>query len=117
MGASHGIGYILGAICGVPHGYTSCVMLPAVLTWSERDAREAQKDIARAMGRPDEPAGKVMREFVSGLGLPVKLSDVDVGREQFQEIAERAARHPVVRANVRPIQSAGDVMEILELAG
>ena len=28
MGASHGIGYVLGAAHGVPHGYTSCVMLP-----------------------------------------------------------------------------------------
>ena len=26
MGASHGIGYVLGAEFGVPHGYTSCVM-------------------------------------------------------------------------------------------
>ena len=28
MGASHGIGYVLGAEFGVPHGYTSWVMLP-----------------------------------------------------------------------------------------
>ena len=30
-GASHGIGYALGASFGVAHGHTSCVMLPAVL--------------------------------------------------------------------------------------
>ena len=34
MGASHGIGYLLGTLHGVPHGYTSCVMLPAVLRWN-----------------------------------------------------------------------------------
>ena len=28
MGASHGIGYVLGAEFGVPHGHTSCIMLP-----------------------------------------------------------------------------------------
>ena len=27
-GASHGIGHVLGAACHVPHGHTSCVMLP-----------------------------------------------------------------------------------------
>ena len=29
MGASHGIGYVLGAVFDVPHGHTSCIMLPA----------------------------------------------------------------------------------------
>ena len=31
MGASHGIGYVLGAVFDVPHGFTSCVMLPSVM--------------------------------------------------------------------------------------
>src|SRR5439155_7295903 len=31
VGASHGIGHVLGAACHVPHGHTSCVMLPSVL--------------------------------------------------------------------------------------
>ena len=30
MGASHAIGHVLGGSCGVPHGYTSCVILPHV---------------------------------------------------------------------------------------
>src|SRR5262249_30795235 len=34
MGASHGIGYALGASYNVAHGHTSCVMLPAVLKWN-----------------------------------------------------------------------------------
>ena len=34
-GASHGIGHMLGGVADVPHGYTSCVMLPSVLAWNE----------------------------------------------------------------------------------
>jgi maleylacetate reductase len=34
MGASHGIGYVLGAVFDIPHGHTSCVMLPAVMRWN-----------------------------------------------------------------------------------
>ena len=34
VGASHGIGHVLGAACHVPHGHTSCVMLPSVLRWN-----------------------------------------------------------------------------------
>ena len=39
MGASHGIGYVLGAEFGVPHGYTSCIMLPAVMRWKQASKR------------------------------------------------------------------------------
>jgi len=35
MGASHGIGYVLGAVFGIPHGHTSCIMLPAVMSWNK----------------------------------------------------------------------------------
>ncbi|MBV9331378.1 MAG: iron-containing alcohol dehydrogenase [Alphaproteobacteria bacterium] len=116
MGASHGIGYLLGTMCGVPHGYTSCVMLPAVLAWSAPAAKQAQADIARALGHPDETAAQAVTRLVASLELPQRLSDVGVGRDRFAEIAERAMRHPVVRANCRPIREAADVMEILELA-
>src|SRR6185436_14039004 len=34
-GASHGIGHVLGGTAGVPHGYTSCVMLAHVLRFNE----------------------------------------------------------------------------------
>jgi maleylacetate reductase len=35
MGASHGIGYVLGAAFDIPHGHTSCIMLPAVMRWNK----------------------------------------------------------------------------------
>lgn len=49
-GASHGIGYILGAMCGVPHGHTSCVMLPAVLRWNEVVNDALQREAGQALG-------------------------------------------------------------------
>ncbi len=116
MGASHGIGYLLGTLCGVPHGYTSCVMLPAVLAWSASSAPEAQRDIAAALGRAGESASVAVGDLVANLGLPRRLADVGVTPDRFEEIAERAARHPVVRANVRPVRDSSDVMEILKLA-
>ena len=41
-GASHGIGHVLGGTAGVPHGYTSCVMLPHVLRFNEPVNAERQ---------------------------------------------------------------------------
>src|SRR5436305_1062165 len=57
MGASHGIGYVLGAEFGVPHGYTSCVMLPSVMRWNKSANAERQAQVAAAKGHPNEDAG------------------------------------------------------------
>jgi len=116
MGASHGIGYLLGTMHGVPHGYTSCVMLPAVLRWNEPVTGALQKDIASALGMPGGSASAAVAALLDELGLPQRLGDVGVDAGQISAIAERAAKHPVVKANPRPIRSANDVAEILTLA-
>ena len=116
MGASHGIGYILGTVGGVPHGYTSCVMLPAVLEWNESATKDAQAKIARAMGSGRHSPSRQLRGLLKELDLPQNLTAVGIREDQLGEIAERALRHPVVRANARPIKTADDVREILALA-
>lgn len=115
-GASHGIGYILGSFCGVPHGHTSCVMLPAVLAWNAGQGENRQREISNALGNTGSSAAESVKALVSSLGLPTSLQEVGVKREQLAQIAERAAKHPVVRNNPRKIESADDVFEILELA-
>lgn len=115
-GASHGIGYILGSLCGVPHGHTSCVMLPAVLAWNASEQPDKQEAIAAALGGRAESASAAVAALVKNLGLPASLQEVGVARSQLAEIAERACRHPVVRNNPRRIAGADDVLEILELA-
>lgn len=115
-GASHGIGYLLGAVCGVPHGHTSCVMLPAVLKWNASLNGSRQQAVAAALGQPQAEASQAVRALISAIGMPVTLPEVGVTRAQLPRIAELASRHPVVRRNPRPITSAQDVLEILELA-
>jgi maleylacetate reductase len=115
-GASHGIGYILGSLCGVPHGYTSCVILPAVLAWNSKQQASKQAAINDALGNEGQDAAASVKALVASLGLPTSLRDVDVSKEQLPSIALRAAKHPVVRNNPRKINGANDVMEILELA-
>lgn len=115
-GASHGIGYILGSLCGVPHGYTSCVMLPAVLAWNAKQQASRQEAVNDALGRNEQNAAASVKALVASLGLPTSLQDVGVTIEQLPGIAQRAAQHPVVRTNPRKITGANEVMEILELA-
>ncbi|HRD76258.1 MAG TPA: iron-containing alcohol dehydrogenase [Hyphomicrobiaceae bacterium] len=116
MGASHGIGYVLGAAHGVPHGHTSCIMLPAVMRWNRAANSDKQAIVAIAMGEPGREAADVLDRFIAGLGMPRSLSAVKIGRESFGRIAEQAMATPWVPRNPRPIPSPAEVMEILALA-
>ena len=116
MGASHGIGYVLGAVFDVPHGYTSCVMLPSVMRWNKSVNAERQALVAEAMGHPGEDAADVLDRFIRGLGLPRSLRDVHVSPEHFDRIADQAMGTPWVPRNPRKIEGPAQVREILELA-
>ena len=116
VGASHGIGHVLGAACHVPHGHTSCVMLPSVLRWNLPVNAERQKRVGEAFGKPDAAAGDLVEGLVKSLGLPGHLSEVGVGRDRFREIAEKSMHDRAVLNNPRPITGPEQVMEILELA-
>jgi maleylacetate reductase len=116
MGASHGIGYVLGAEFGVPHGYTSCVMLPSVMRWNKSDNAERQAQVAAAMGEPGQDAGDVLDAFIRALGLPRSLRDVGVGPQQFDRIAQQAMATPWIPRNPRKIDGPAQVREVLVLA-
>jgi maleylacetate reductase len=116
MGASHGIGYVLGAVFDVPHGHTSCIMLPSVMRWNKSANADRQALIANAMGHPGKDAGDVLDQFIRGLGMPRSLSEVKVGKEHFDRIATQAMGTPWVPRNPRPIPTPAEVKEILELA-
>ncbi|MGI9520050.1 MAG: iron-containing alcohol dehydrogenase [Hyphomicrobiaceae bacterium] len=115
-GASHGIGYALGAGFGVPHGHTSCVMLPAVMQWNAEFNDDRQRALASAIGKPGEPAWQGIRQLVSDLGMPCNLRDVDIKRENLEELAKRALEYQPVLLNPRSIKTQRDVLEILEIA-
>jgi maleylacetate reductase len=116
MGASHGIGYVLGAAFDIPHGHTSCIMLPAVMKWNKPVNAERQALVAAAMGHPGEDAGEVLDAFIAGLGMPRSLGAVKIGPENFDRMAEQAMRTPWVPRNPRSIKGPAQVREILELA-
>jgi maleylacetate reductase len=116
MGASHGIGYVLGAVYNVPHGYTSCVMLPSVMRWNKSANADRQAMVSAAMGHPGEDAADVLDWFIHELGMPRSLQDVRIGPEHFDRIAEQAMGTPWIPRNPRKIDGPAQVREILLLA-
>jgi alcohol dehydrogenase class IV len=116
MGASHGIGYVLGAAFDIPHGHTSCIMLPAVMRWNKAANAERQILVAAAMDHPGDDAADVLDAFIAGLGMPRSLRAVGIDPASFDRIAEAAMHTPWVPRNPRPIAGPMQLREILELA-
>ena len=116
MGASHGIGYVLGAAFDVPHGHTSCVMLPSVMRWNRPANADRQKLVAAAMGEPLRDAADLLDALIRDLGMPRSLGAVGIGAEHFGNIAEQAMATAWIPRNPRPIDGPAQLREILELA-
>ncbi|OWW18713.1 iron-containing alcohol dehydrogenase [Noviherbaspirillum denitrificans] len=114
FGASHGIGHSLGAVTGMGHGYTSCIMLPHVMRFNLGVTGAAQERIAAALGRQDGDAAAGVAALIESLALPQRLRDVGVERSQFEAIALGALNNIWVRSNPRPITSAGEIVTLLE---
>lgn len=97
-GPSHALGKRLGASFGIPHGMTSCLVLPAVLAVWPRDERWAALE-ALLRGPPHD----VVQALVERLGLTRRLSDFGVGpAERAQSEADFA--HPALtKAQLREV--------------
>ena len=116
MGASHAIGHILGGTVGVPHGYTSCVMLPHVLRFNADVNADRQSSVSEALGRSGTPAGDAVAELVASLGLPARLRDVGVEPDQLDLIAQESMHDRWLHTNPRKIERPETVRQILDAA-
>ena len=115
-GASHGIGYLLGGGRGVAHGITSCVALPWVMDWNAGVNRARQAEVSAAFGAAGEPAGETLRRYIVGLGLPVRLRQVAIAREDLPAIAAGWDGTGPIATNPRPLRGKEELLELLESA-
>jgi len=115
-GASHGFGHALGGTAGMPHGETSCVMLPRVLRYNECVNAERQAVIASAVGKPDKKLADIIGTLISNLGLPGRLRDAGVSESVIEAVATAAIHDPLLASNPRPITSLDDARELLKQA-
>jgi maleylacetate reductase len=115
VGASHAIGHVIGGY-GVPHGHTTGVCLPSVLRWNHDANADRQAHAGEAIGISGDKFADAILAFATGLGVPTRLRDVGIRREQLDDVAVKSLRDPPMKTNPKAITSAAQVMEILELA-
>jgi len=129
LGASHAIGHILGSVCGVPHGHTSCVMLPSVLRYNFSVNKEKQekikqlllsvesvRNILKSQDTGSLQAADILQAIFKELGMPTTLREVKVEESKFQEIAEKTVLDMWAPTNPIPITSPEQVVAILKTA-
>jgi maleylacetate reductase len=116
MGASHGIGHVLGGTFGVPHYYCTPVIMPSLLRYNKAFTEDAQTRLAAALGEPGMEAAAAFAEFTRRLGLPGRLADVGIGEDKFEQISKIAINHRFVQANPRPFKSEADIVDLLRMA-
>jgi len=116
MGASHGIGHVLGGSMGVPHGYCSCVTLPSVLRYNAAAGAGRQAELSEALGLPGVAAADAIAALIDELGLPSHLRDVGLMEGSFDEIASKSMLDRWVHTNPVPIRTPDDVRKILSMA-
>ncbi|MCJ1448195.1 MAG: hypothetical protein MMC23_008709 [Stictis urceolatum] len=129
QGASHGIGHMLGPM-GVGHGETSCVLMPAVSRYNEgvngdRQARVRELlwetvgwgDVftGRSLEREKATLADLLTVVVSELELPGRLSEVGVGEDRLEELAEKSLKDIWLKTNPRSVTEREQVLEILNM--
>lgn len=96
MRLSHFLGHQIGARMHIPHGVTSCILLPAVMRYLRDDTLDAQVRIAAAMGVEtagrkreavaDEGADR-LAGLIASLGLPTTLAAAGGKAEDIDAVA------------------------------
>ncbi|MBS1889170.1 MAG: iron-containing alcohol dehydrogenase [Actinobacteria bacterium] len=122
-GLSHALGHQLGAHCGVPHGVTSCILLPRVMDFNRPAVGPRQRLIAEAMGidvagLDDEAAGAAatarLREIVAELGVETRLREWNVSEEDLVAIAKVSVEDFMSVTNPRQVESEDEILGILQ---
>jgi maleylacetate reductase len=91
-GLSHTMGKQIGARYGIPHGVTSCLLLPHVVRYLERLMPDRVALLAEATGA--DPAGQV-GGLIESLGLPRHIAAYGIGEPELRKAAgEVAGKYP-----------------------
>src|SRR5262249_18388625 len=91
-GLSHTMGKQIGARHGIPHGVTSCLLLPHVMRYRAGWQEQRLALLAAAVGgRSAADAADAVEELVKRLELPHHIADFGIGMPELRSAAAAAA--------------------------
>jgi len=99
LGAAHSLSHSLSAVCHVPHGLANAICLEPVMKFNIEKCQEEYAKVAACFGvntfemtlaEAAERAIEAVTDLKKRIGIPEKLSDVGVKKEDLEELAEKA---------------------------
>ncbi len=116
LGVCHSLAHPLSTIAGLHHGLANTIMLPYVLAFNQAVAAERLADVAEALtGERKRDAGKIISEMNARIGIPARLSEVGVRREQIPSLTEQAFEDACHLLNPRAVTKE-DLQALYEAA-
>ena len=112
LGIVHGMAHPLGAFYNIPHGVANALLLPYILEFNAPAALPKYRDMAGAIGidtskMNDEEAAKAVvdavRQLSIKIGIPQKLSELNVKTEDFPALAQAAFADACTPGNPRDV--------------
>lgn len=129
VGLVHAIGHSIGAVSKVPHGDAISILLPYVMEYNFDVVKEEYAKIAlytlpeECINRSEEERavlliGKVkslIKKLNEETGLPKRLKDVKINRNDFEKIAQTSINDGAIIVNTKKADII-DIINILEKA-
>lgn len=117
---------------GVGHGETSCILLPAVCKYNARHNANCERQARVRDVLLSDPVvteilqlhssssdtldlGDILDLVIRELGMPRSLTDVGVGRDKVDGLAENSLHDRWCRTNPVPLTDKSQVLEILDM--
>lgn len=132
VGVVHALAHATGGRFGIPHGIANAIFLPFGLEFNinrdpglgdpqfcSRVYRQVAEALDLAVAGDDDRTASLkliehLREFVSDLGLPQALRDVDVPEDGLEDIAEDAIIDGSMFNNPGEDPEAEEILEVLK---
>jgi alcohol dehydrogenase len=125
VGCAHGIAHALGGMFGVHHGLANAILLPHAIRFNMPVCASRYRQVAEAFGLDirgksdleiSEMLAQAVWEFTRKTGLPQKLSEIQIPKESFPDLAKIAVNDPGMKSNLRRVTDPQELIPVLEAA-
>lgn len=130
VGLAHAIAHSLGAVCHIPHGDAVAIILPYAMEYNLNKLKNEYTELLECIVPEDEyinitkekRAERTIEEIKKMIlklnciaGLPAKLRDAGISKDDFEKVAQTAINDGAIIVNPRAVEKQ-DVIKILEKA-
>lgn len=122
VGCVHGMAHALGGMYGLHHGLANSILLPHGMRFNMPVSAPRYRQVAEAFGldvkgKSDAQVGEMtvqaVEVFIKNTGLPQKLSQVNIPRENMLEVAKLALTDPGMKSNLRRVTDPQEIVPVL----